>query len=317
MDIIIETIKSKRNVSESTLKSYGRHILKVMKLIDTENITELDDAEKVIDTLENSGASHSSIHAYLASLVVYMDAIEKPDIAKIYRTRMLEYIKKQKEKNDTHEKTDTQKENWATMEELSNVIKNYEKQIKNQKIMKKDTLTKKEKEMLQCYAVAMLYCGDPANHPAVRLDYSPMMKISEKEYNEKKEKDELPSGMNFLVVKSRNKKQFAFHNYKTIKTYGIKMVPLSTKINSVVNKLMKFNKTDFLFENNLGRPMTSNALGKLLTKAFENTGKSITVNMIRHIYISEQHPVEAMKQSQKNAELMLHSPSTQKIYAKE
>lgn len=317
MDEIMETIKSKRNISESTLKTYRRHLTKVLKLLDTNNITALDEAEKVIEAIESSDGSLSSKRGYVASLVVYMDAYEKMEIAKVYRECMLKQIKDEKDNLSKNEKTEKQKANWTTSSELENVIKGYDKQIKFNGIMKKDTITKQEKLLLQKYVLAMLYCGDTDNHPPVRLDYSPMLVINENEYNEKNEKNELPTGMNFLVVKSRNKKKFAFHNYKTFKTHGIKIVPLSSKINTAVNKLLKYNKTDYLFENNLLRPLTSNSLGKLLTATFKDTGKDITVNMLRHIYISERYPVEKTKEQEEYADKMLHTTTAQKIYAKQ
>lgn len=316
MDDIIDKMRTKRNVSESTLKSYRRHLNKILKLSEGENITDLGNCEKVLGLLEESDSSVASVRAYLASLVVCMDAHDMLEEGEKYRKAMMNYLVKEKDNMNKHEKTEVQKENWATMKELNDCIKTYEKQIKNQKIMKKDTLTKKEKEYLQSYVCAMLYAGDPVNHQPVRLDYSPMIVIGEKDYDEKIKNDVLPSGVNFLVVKSRNKKTFVFHNYKTVKKYGIRKVPLSPKINSAVNKLLKYNVTNYLFENHLARPLTSNALGKLLTTAFMPTGKKITINLIRHIYITEKYPVEKTKEQEEDAEKMLHSVATQKLYAK-
>lgn len=316
MDEIIDIIRQKRNVSENTIKTYKTHLSKVMNNIEEKNISGLSNCENIIDMLEKSDYKDVTKRAYLSSLVVCMDAHNMNEQAKKYRKKMLQYLAKEKEQYAKNEMSEKEKTNWATMDELCNHIKTYERKIKNSGLMKKDTITKAEKDFLQQYVVAMLYCGDTANHPPVRLDYSPMLVISEKDYNEKSKNNELPNEMNFLVVKSRNKKLFALHNYKTAKTYGIKKIPLSPKINTAVNKLLKFNKTDYLFENHQGRAMTSNSLGKLLSSAFSPINKNITINLIRHIFVSEKYPVEKTKEQEADAEKMLHSPSTQKIYAK-
>lgn len=312
MDEVINTIKKNRNITESTLNTYKRHLNKILKMAQTEDITILENPKKIIDLLINSESSPSSIRAYLASLVVYMDTHGKN--ADEYRKVMNEYIQKEKEKNNTHEKTETQKQNWTTLKELQDVVQNYEDKIKKEKITKREKLNKKENELFQKYILGMLYVGDVDKHPPIRLDYSPMKIITEEEYI--KNYDNKPSKINYLVIKSRNKKYFAFHNYKTIKTHGIKKIPISQKINTALNKYLKYTN-EYLFENNQNRPLSSNALGKLITKTFEPTGKKISVNMLRHIFISEKYPPEKIKEQQKDASNMFHSTDTQKIYSKD
>ena len=62
--------------------------------------------------------------------------------------------------------------------------------------------------------------------------------------------------------------------------------------------------------------MNSNQLSKYISKTFSPTGKKITANQLRHIYISEKHPVEVNDSKSKTADKMMHSVSTQEKYSK-
>ena len=62
--------------------------------------------------------------------------------------------------------------------------------------------------------------------------------------------------------------------------------------------------------------MGSNALGKFITKAFDFTGKKISLNLLRHVYISSKIDLDAIKKQKELAKDMMHSESTQESYAK-
>ena len=62
--------------------------------------------------------------------------------------------------------------------------------------------------------------------------------------------------------------------------------------------------------------MNANQLGKFITKAFDFTGKKITLNLLRHVYISENIDLEAIKKGQQLAKDMHHSTGVQEMYAK-
>jgi len=63
-------------------------------------------------------------------------------------------------------------------------------------------------------------------------------------------------------------------------------------------------------------PLTRNALGKIIPTVFESTGKQVSLNILRHVYISEAIDIDAIKAQQELAKNMLHDPETQQQYAK-
>ena len=95
-------------------------------------------------------------------------------------------------------------------------------------------------------------------------------------------------------------------------------VPVSKMLNSVINKFLKAHPNrEYLLEKVRTRePLTRNALGKLLPQIFEPTGKQVSLNILRHVYISEAIDVDQIKEQQKLAKQMLHDADTQQQYAK-
>ena len=310
MDQAIELIKSKRNVSESSLKSYRQNLSKVLKVMDSEHFNCLDMPEKVNKALFECGASPSSIRSYLASICVLRTAEGKP--VEEYRKFLLTLTQEQNKINKEHVKTEKEEKNWTTMEALQKVVKKYENDLRKGGVFGKTELTNKEYDLLQRYVVGMLYVGDPENHPPVRCDYSPMRVVSKREYEKIENKNE-----NYLIVQNRNKKQFAFHNYKSVNKHGTKIFDVSKKVNTALNRLLKVNKGEYLLKNSTGAAMTANNLCKYLTKVFSPTGKTISVNMLRHIFISENKTPEVINKYKNMSDKMLHTPATQDIYSKE
>jgi hypothetical protein len=311
MDEAIELIRSKRNVSESSLKSYRQNLSKVLKVMDCEHFNCLDMPDDVNKALFECGASPSSIRSYLASICVLRTAQEKP--VDEYRKFLLTLTQDQNKKNKEHVKTEKEEKNWTTMEALQKVVKKYENDLRKDGVFGKKDLNKKEYDLLQRYVVGTLYVGDPENHPPVRCDYAPMRIVSRKEYDllgkERKE--------NYLVVTNRNKKQFAFHNYKSVNTHGAKVFDVSKKVNKALNRLLKVHHGVYLLENKNTGVMTANNLSKYLTRVFAPTGKNISVNMLRHIFISENKTPEVINKYKNMSDKMLHTPATQDIYSKE
>ena len=62
--------------------------------------------------------------------------------------------------------------------------------------------------------------------------------------------------------------------------------------------------------------MSENTLSKYIVKVFDPSGKHITLNLLRHIFISENVDLEKIKKEKETAEKMMHSSDMQKDYVK-
>jgi len=313
---VSKKILKKRDIKPSSLKAYLLNLQKIMKLMDlTPSVENLDKAlnnfSKTMEVLKDK--KPSTIRNYLASIVVYLSLDEKNnEIVAKYREQMDKFQKENNEQIANNQKTDSQKKNWATMDELKNVLKKYKKELDLKGSLKKEELSKKEFDLLQKWVVGNLYIGDKSN-PPLRNDYS-MNIISEMEYNKLSEEDK--KKINYLVVKNKSNKYFSLGEYKTSDKFGIKIIKVGPKLNKVLNIWLKYNKSKYLILNSKGEKISPNSLTKLLIKTFEPTGKKISSSMIRHIFITERFPPQT-KEKQELANDMLHSKQMQtEVYSK-
>jgi len=317
---LISNIKEKRpKLRESSLNLYVNNIKKLNKFIGNDEFKNIDflnnknDVEKAL-----LGKSNHTIKTYYASIVVALMAMDaKDDLIDMYRDDMEKLQEDYKNKMDGQQKTDKQKKNWLEYDELLKIMNNLRKKVNYEKLLNKKELSNKEKNLLQQWLVSSLYLLEPEANPPVRLNYAPMIVISEKDFikNQLENKDKVLED-NYLVIKSRNNKYFSFNNYKTSGTYLTKEIPVGKKLNSVINSWLKFNKSGYLLLNSKDEPMNSNGLTKFINKIFEHTGKKVSVSMIRHAYLSDRYEADN-EDKQAIADLMMHSQSQQTEYIKE
>jgi len=321
MEIVKRAIDQARNIKPNSLRAYIISINKVHNAIFNKDIVDkknpldfLKDEKKVLDTIKDLKINTQK--NYLSAVIVGLDAMNDKGI---YDTELKEYREYLDELNketikdlEKNEKTDNQEKNWVSLQALKKVMNSYKRDLIDRDVFKKETITKKQRDILQMWVVANLYLHD--DNPPIRLDYGGMKVVKNSDY-EKLKKDELESN-NYLVVKSRTNKFFHFGEYKSKKAHGIKKIPVGKILNSVLNIWLKFNDSGDLLVDSRDKPMNSNQLSKYITKTFSPTGKKVSVNLIRHVYISEKHPVEVNDSKAKTASKMHHRVSTQEQYSK-
>ena len=105
-------------------------------------------------------------------------------------------------------------------------------------------------------------------------------------------------------------KKFYFNAYKTASKYGEQIVPISPKLYYIIRKWKQLNPgREWLLSTYDGKKLTASMLTQRLNRIF---GKNVSVNMLRHIYISENvlQDMPALKDLEKTAEEMGHSVET-------
>ena len=318
MDTLRRAIDEKRNIKPNSLNAYVISISKLHKATEGDgefkNLDFLKDTKEIKEFL--SSQKLSTQKNYLASIIVSLDAMNTKgkydDLIKEYREILDDTHNKYVEDYENGEKSESQKKNWASMKELKKVMAMYLRDIKERELFSKEELNKKQMALMQKWVIANLFLNE--ENPPTRLDYSPMEIISKGEYDKLDEEERKEN--NYLVVLSRNNKFFSFNEYKTSGKYGENQVKVGKKLNSVLNIWLKYNKTDSLLLNSQGKPMSANGLGKEIKKVFEPTGKNISVNMLRHIFISEKYPKEKLDEKSQDAKKMGHSVDMQEKYSK-
>ena len=140
--------------------------------------------------------------------------------------------------------------------------------------------------------------------------------ISKNEKNEKQDKNWMSLKQLRHILNQYKSDLTERGSFKTDKTYSTQKIPLGKKLNSIINIWLKYNKNGSLLNDSKGNSMSSNQLGKYITKVFKPSGKNISVNLLRHIFISEKFPAEKEDEKEQVASKMLHSKATQGTYSK-
>ena len=241
---------------------------------------------------------------------------------------MYNSIKEYKDFINKNEKTEYQKENWASLEDLKKVWNVLKREVYADNLHKtnKKVADTGEKEVLQKWMVASLYI---LTKPRRNRDYANMDAISEKEYKELSENKRNTN--NYLVLKSNKDMYFSMGDYKTnnyaengkMRNRGIDIISIPVRLKQVLRMWRKYSpdQKPLIVNNRKGR-MSANSLTKYLMKIFSKTGKKkISSTLLRHIFITENPKLkefrEKKKEAEKIADEMGHSLDEQQNYNKE
>jgi len=288
-----EHIKKMRpKLSDSTLKTYCNILRNLYKDVfdgDFDYKHYLKDYEKVMKHLEKT--KYNVRKTILSALVV----ISEGTVAQShYRKQMLEDAQQYNALQKKNIMTDEQKKNWITWKEVEDHLdllkKKYYYIFKEKNPEIQDILNLQKYIILCCYVLI----------PPRRLQDFCLMKVRDIS----KDKD------NFY-----EKGTFYFRQYKTAKFLGLQIEKVPKTLELLLRKWISFTngKSNYLFFDYYGKPFTSSGLTKVLNNIF---GKNISVNMLRHIYITEKTG-PLIKQIEETAKEMGHSTDTQKLYIKE
>lgn len=281
--------KARPHLSVGSVKTYVAN-LKRIGIETIADIEKLKSPEYLFDQIEGQKLSMRRNMVSSALIAVMAEYPDDKEMIEPIRQRMFDLGTEYNQLMAKNEKSDTQEKNWVTIDELAVIAK---------KLLK-------ENPKSQNSLIAALY----TMAPPTRLDYYDMEIVGKK--------DELNKDKNYLVIHGARKKEFVFNDYKTSNKYNEVRIPVSKELNKVINNFLKLNpeRKYLLQKNRTPTPLSRNALGKLIPIIFSPTGKNVTLNIIRHVYISEQVDLDAVKKFKEISKNMLHSSSTQQDYAK-
>ena len=211
--------------------------------------------------------------------------------------------------------TSKQKTAWVDWKEIIRLRKVVNRRVNlsklyTQKYNRKDFL------VLQRLLILSLLTMLPG---IARLDYATIRVISKKNFLALKDQ----TGENYLVTGPQYK--IIFQKYKTAKTYGAVNIPIGKHSKALQRLLVKhvrylrenFPENDCLFLNQNLTCMSRNSLTKFLQKMFkEYFKKSVSVTMLRHIFLTEKYDKKQLEEQAETARFMMHSPGMLRDYVK-
>lgn len=261
MDLRAELKKLRPTLSDGSLTTYCSILRSLHKQVfKGEGIEkkDFDETEKILNHLEDLPPNRRK--TILSALVVMSG---KPE----YRKEMLQDIKDYTDGMKDQEKSESQKENWVSKDDIMNLYNEHKQDA--MACYKKNGLSMNDLQTIQQYIILSLL-GGVFIPPRRSLDYC-CFKI----------KDVIKDSDNYI-----DKNDLVFNTYKTSKFYGEQKVPLPKELKSILTKWIKCNPTSYLlFDSNQG-PLSSVKLNQRLNKLF---GKKTSVNLLRHSYLTDRY----------------------------
>ncbi len=286
---IIDILKDKRpNLHDKSIKTYVSLLKNIMKNMEYDNLEQLDkDPKKVIEFLKEKYENINGLKTRLSALFVVTGN-------KMYHTDMMDNIQKYNTETNKQEKNDKQKDNWMTAEQIQTIYDQMETNVKP--LWKRKDLTTKEILKVQDFVILSLFTLIP---PRRAMDY-----IEFKINNINTNKDNYIKGTNLV-----------FNTFKTSKQKGQQTIKVPKQLKSILSKYIKLitDKSDYLLFNNKYEQLSTPNFTLRLNKIFGN--KKVSVNLIRHIYLSEKH-ADNLKDMKQDFESMGSSLKQSAVYIK-
>ena len=298
-----EISKARPSLKTNTIKQYTTNLNKLKKMFDTDDYDFLKKPKDVMDKL--SDLHYLSQRNILNAVIVLLMALNDD---KKYDELLEEYGKLRDDLNNKYNDeqksgviSDKQSKNFATTEEVFNMINEMADELKPLKKKSNDNITKKEKQLLQAYVLFNIYARMP-----FRNDVAGMMSINQAAY--KKLSDEEKKENNYLVVPSKGNLYFVLNKYKTSKKYQELDLKIEDKdLRKILRYYLKVNGMGVLFKTSTDKPLTRIELSKVLLKYSKKyMNKSISTTLLRKIYLSSKYG-NMKEELEKDNKVMGHS----------
>ncbi len=268
MDLTAELKKLRPTLSDGSLKTYTSILRSLHSKIFGGSISkdDFDESKKILEFLKDIPANKRK--TILSALVVISNNND-------YRKEMMGDIKEYADDLKTHDKSESQKDNWISKEELQNIYNSLK--AESNLLYKKDKKTMTDLQAIQDFIIICLL-GGIFIPPRRSLDYC-AFKIKDVDVD----KD------NYIV-----KNEMIFNIYKTAKFYNQQRVDIPKELRTILTKWIKINPTSYLlFDINEG-PLSNVKLNQRLHRIL---GRKCSVNILRHTYLTDKYGDELNKKT--------------------
>lgn len=259
------------------------------------NLTFLKNVKAISEKL-GSIQNDNTRKSYTASIVAVLNRQEdkaSKTANEKYKSMFLKERSIFTDKQALGEKSETQKENWMSQDEIAAIHKELDDKVNA--IENKSKLTEKEHKLVEDWLLLSLYVLQP---PRRNMDYY-MMKFG------------LGDDKNFNYV-CLDKGVYHFNNFKTSK-YGVEEIEIPDNMKSILKQYLELTGLkagDFVLFQKDTRRTSSNIITKALNRIL---GKKVGSSMMRHIYLSNKYG-DVKEEQTNDAEFMSHSKTMQGNY---
>lgn len=325
LEVVREQVKNSRNVNDRTLSIYMNNIKRVLlKNGFNPNDFRIDDVvEYTEDIIDNILKLEVSIHSK-KNLLIGMNILlsptgkrkPKPKHKEAYDmfTNTLKKLQSEyTDKKRTQVKNKRETKNWVPYDKLMDI---FNKKYKRAYNMLGEDRSREKNQYLKDTLIVGLYLLQPPR----RLEYVYVKYIFNDSYDSLIDKDKMDN--HYIVMTNNQNYFFSFGGNKTkIKTLKPVLVPCNRRLNALIDEMYTDNShvSEYLLNYKDNKPINTNTLARNIKRIFKpHTGKSIGVNLLRHIYISHKLRNDtSLSTREKLAEEMNHSTTIQEtVYRK-
>jgi hypothetical protein len=261
-------------ISDSSRKLYISNLKKLNDGNEPENFNFLKDDKNIYAKIEHLKPTTQRSYIIAICSVLANEPSQKRIYNKYYKVLM--QMNNDLKNNTT--KSETQKENWVTADDIHKLDDVLTSQIKKIRV---STITKKDYNIILAYMVFSLFTKTA---PRRNIDYT-LMKLST---------DMTDKKFNYLDLKN---KRFIFNNYKTNKTYKEVKLDIPDGLFAVIKFYLRFhpqrnklkNKNHdiyFLVDFKNNHLDNSNDITKILNKVFK---KNVGASLLRNMYLTHKY----------------------------
>lgn len=280
----------KPSLSKSSVNTYNSILCSLYKRVFGDGNIDVKNFDKSKEILKDlNPMPPNKRKTILSALVVITDN-------KDYRTKMLEDIKSYNADMSKQEKTEEQKESWIEKDDITGIYNDLSTATAH--LYKKKDLSMTDMQEIQSYIILSLLGGIfiPPRRSKDFVDF----KIK----NIDIEKD------NYMT-----KDKLIFNSYKTASTYGKQEIDLPKPLKAILTKWVKINPTDYLLFDVNEKQLSNVKLNQRLNKLF---GKKVSVNQLRHTFLTDKYGDMIEKQNELTADMkqMGSSRLQEKTYIK-
>ena len=277
-------LANRPHLSQSSLKTYTSVLYNLHKhMTDGANPTNIEwyktNSSKIIIHLKDN-VKKATRKSILSALYVLTKIPQ-------YQEQMMKDAKDIHEEYKEQKKTEKQKENWLSVQEIEDKYNKLLRQV--QDIFKKKAIA--DVSIIIDYLLVAFLSGH-LFPPRRSLDYA-LLKWKNFDQNED----------NYY-----KRGKFYFNKYKTSDTYGLAKLDVPKEVDSILKKWLKINPSEYVLISSNNKPLSSSQITKMLNKIF---GKDVSVNMLRHIYLTNYYKgMPKLSNMEKLASSMGHNVET-------
>jgi len=295
MTNLMETLTSEK-LSQKTIEMY---LIKLRILNDNKPFDSLAflKAKPTIKAKLEEIKNDNTRKSYVASIVAILNRQKGKAYEALNNYYRVLFAKERSifAEKPTDVKTETQKENWLSWDEVKAVFDKLKDKAED--AAKKPRLSNADRKVIENYMILALYVLQPPR----RNDW--YYTVIGKGDNDKKNYVDISEG------------KYYFNNFKTAKS-GKEVIDVPDEIMPVLKwyiKNMNLNEGDYLLFPDDDVRTNSNRMTKALNSIL---GKKVGASMLRHIYLSNKYG-KVLNEQEADANFMAHSVGTAKTYIKD